>query len=889
MSRTRLAIIFILLPALVLLAGLGTSLLSGRSSAQTTQSYDWRNVQIVGGGFVPGIIFNQTEPGLVYARTDIGGAYRQDPVTKRWIPLTDGIGWDDWNLTGIISLATDPVNPNNVYLAAGTYTNEWTSQNGAILRSTDRGATWQRTMLPFKLGGNMPGRGPGERLAIDPNRNNILYLGAPSGNGLWKSADSGATWSKVNSFPNAGTYAEDPNDPNHYLNDNQGIYWVTFDKRTGAPGTATQTIYVGVADMTGPCIYRTTDGGATWAAVAGQPIGFLPHKGALDTTNGFLYVAYSDNGGPYGGARGDVWKYNTATGGWTLISPIPSTNTNDDYFGYSGLSIDRQNPNIVMVTGYSSWWPDTQIWRSVNGGASWSRIWDWTRYPNRSFRYVQNVSDAPWLEFPDRPVCGGGRPGAEVNPKLGWMTEALEIDPFNSNRFMYGTGATIYGSDNLTVWDQSATSQITITVMAEGLEETAVNGLISPPSGAPLISAVSDIGGFRHDNLNVVPPRLYPVMYGTNTDIDYAELNPNYVVRVGNGDTANCENSCAISTDGGGAWAKVMTQPSGLTGGGDVAVNANATRIVWAPKGVGVYYSSNGGGAWTASTGVPAEAKVVSDRVNPNKFYAFANGAFYVSVNGGASFNATLTTGLPSQTSIGNIKAVPGREGDVWLAGGAVWDNVYGLWHSTDSGLSFAILANVQEADNVGFGKAAPGQNYPAIYIPARVGGVRGVYRSDDGGATWLRINDDQHQWGVAGTAAITGDLRVYGRVYLSTNGRGVIYGDLSGGGCASSAVSVNSIVVTTIAAGKGKKRGQVTIAVKDDCGAPVANATVFGAFSGSLNESVSGVTNANGVVTLLTNGAAGGTVSITFCVTNVTHASLTYDLAGNIETCDHN
>ena len=65
--------------------------------------------------------------------------------------------------------------------------------------------------------------------------------------------------------------------------------------------------------------------------------------------------------------------------------------------------------------------------------------------------------------------------------------------------------------------------------------------------------------------------------------------------------------------------------------------------------------------------------------------------------------------------------------------------------------------------------------------------------------------------------------------------------------------VSVNSIVVTTVAAGKGKKRGQVTIAVKDDCGAPVANATVFGAFSGSLNESVSGVTNANGVVTLLT------------------------------------
>jgi xyloglucan-specific exo-beta-1,4-glucanase len=40
------------------------------------EAYTWRSVQIVGGGFVPGIVFNATEPDLVYARTDIGGAYR---------------------------------------------------------------------------------------------------------------------------------------------------------------------------------------------------------------------------------------------------------------------------------------------------------------------------------------------------------------------------------------------------------------------------------------------------------------------------------------------------------------------------------------------------------------------------------------------------------------------------------------------------------------------------------------------------------------------------------------------------------------------------------------------------------------------------------------------
>src|SRR6185503_19899283 len=109
-------------------------------------------------------------------------------------------------------------------------------------------------------------------------------------------------------------------------------------------------------------------GGATWTPLAGQHTGFMPHEGVLDTTSGFLYLAYSDNGGPYEGSHGDVWKYNTATGAWTLISPVPSSDVDNNYYGYAGLTIDRQNPNTIMVTAYSSWWPETIIWRSLNGG-----------------------------------------------------------------------------------------------------------------------------------------------------------------------------------------------------------------------------------------------------------------------------------------------------------------------------------------------------------------------------------------------------------------------------------------------------------------------------------------------------------------------------------------
>ena len=101
---------------------------------------------------MPGIVFNETEPDLVYARTDIGGAYRWNQAVQSWIPLLDWVGWDRWGWNGVLSLATDPVQTNRLYAAVGMYTNDWDPNNGAILRSTDRGDTWQATELPFKVG-----------------------------------------------------------------------------------------------------------------------------------------------------------------------------------------------------------------------------------------------------------------------------------------------------------------------------------------------------------------------------------------------------------------------------------------------------------------------------------------------------------------------------------------------------------------------------------------------------------------------------------------------------------------------------------------------------------------------------------------------------------------
>ena len=61
-----------------------------------------------------------------------------------------------------------------------------------MLRSSDRGCSWQRTDMPIQMGGNEDGRSNGERLAVDPHQPSIVLFGSRK-DGLWKSTDAAVT------------------------------------------------------------------------------------------------------------------------------------------------------------------------------------------------------------------------------------------------------------------------------------------------------------------------------------------------------------------------------------------------------------------------------------------------------------------------------------------------------------------------------------------------------------------------------------------------------------------------------------------------------------------------------------------------------------------------
>jgi hypothetical protein len=747
-----------------------TTSVMAAASTSTALPASWTSVKWGGGGYVTGLIYHPTSANVMYARTDIGGAYRWNNSNGSWTPITDGAGFNagEGTFHGVESIALDPSNDNKVYLATGMYSHNWdgTPINGRIYVSGDRGASWTHYDLPFPVGGNEDARAIGERMKLDPTNPSTLFYASRTA-GLWKSTNSGQTWTQTGLSSKVLTAAEIQGLGTAPV----GVEQIIFDNSNVGGGATTWIMYAAIAPeyvqkagLTST-MYKSTNGGFSWTPVSvpSNVSGFfVPHM--LRTNDGNYYVVFNKNAGQGAQGPGYLYRFGGVTNGetWTQLA----TTTQGGYGGVSVYGTGATARIALAVTGtWSAGQPVVQL--SDNGGATWREIADGMQH---------------W---------GGGY--------RGWVDD-IEIDPANKDHIMH-----VHGGGVWETWNASAASP-SWDVPLNNFEETATLALVTPPAGASykFVNSAGDIGIWVQTDLAATPTKAPTSAWSNGNAADVLWSDPTYIVSAGviNGSPAVAFGSW--SGDSGNTWSNFATLPAGAsanTAESASIVTAFRNNAIWAPANSVPSYTTNNGASWT-STNLPALSAVginrgyrlVVDRKNPNKVYAYDSGGaswsnlpgkVYVSTDGGHNF--TLSQGSVSANLAPNgwyatsLAVNPNVEGDLWLADGNA------VYHSTNSGASwtklngFATIAangstgQLQGASVIALGKAQTGSSSSAaVYVVGAMNGVWGVYHSDDGGATWARFNDDAHQYG--GIGVMAADWNTYGRIYFSGTGRGLVY-----------------------------------------------------------------------------------------------------------------
>ncbi len=310
----------------------------------------------------PNIIYVASGEGLVRPDLSVGdGVYKSTDAGKTWthLGLRDG--------QQAPALAIDPKNPNRIFVAVLGHPYGPNEERG-IFRSTDGGQTFAKVLYKDANTG-------GSAVKIDPNHPNVIYAGmwetrqGPWENGVWsgtsggffKSTDGGDTWKQISG---------------HGLP--EGIVQVDF---TISP-TDSNRVYATVAATQGVGLYRSDDGGATWANTTNDP------RPVLRIGGGDLPVPQVDPQDP------DViyicstvtWKSSDAGKTWLGLRGAPG---GDDY---QSLWINPNDTKILLLTS------DQGAVISLNGGVSWTT---WYNQPTAQMFHV-TIDNA----FPYR-ACGG--------------------------------------------------------------------------------------------------------------------------------------------------------------------------------------------------------------------------------------------------------------------------------------------------------------------------------------------------------------------------------------------------------------------------------------------------------------------------------------------------
>ncbi|MBK8804931.1 MAG: exo-alpha-sialidase [Fibrobacteres bacterium] len=728
-------------------------------AAPLEAAYTWKSVQILGGGYVPGVAFHPTAKGVAYNRTDVGGAYRLAANGKDWVAINDGFA--SANDMGSIAIGLDPADPNAVYLTGGLYLTIAWAGPASFFRSTDQGATWTKIPLTTTnvtgtkstmvnkdgalcLGGNEGTRGAGPRIAA---KGSTLYLGTNQ-NGLLQSTDKGDTWTTVTALGDTGVSA------------------VLFDDA----GNVYAAPYAGG-------LYMSTNG-TTWTQLTGFT-GKIYQMGYAKTTNTIWITSNATKPLDQNeGGGGSVWTFDATAKTFAKVT-MPEKGGKD--YGYGGVSVNPANAQQILISTVG-WWrgkdspktpatfvPHEAIFQSLDGGKTWTDI-------------LGNGN------------LDGASAFSSVTSNPHWLT-ALAVDPSNPEHVIFGTGYGVWSTENA-----SAAKPIW-SFTNKGLEETVPLGLVSSTVGAPLVSVVGDVDGYYHTDLDVPPTTRHQIEAGTNFDLSVAGKAPTKMVRIFKEATKGLG---AYSEDAGKTWTAFKTYPPFVQGQYSTsptytnetnyaAISADGSSIVWNMQTHGVYFSKDKGATWTKSTTAASLLansfvgfRVVADRVTAGTFYIYnaATGILYRSVDDGANWtvmNSTLQKVDDWAYNYMRVYASPKAAGVLWITQGqqdppAMWLGENIVYRSIDGGATLEEMSTLKSATAIGFGKGLT-SDIPAIYAYGLKGSSKGLFRSTDDGATWTRIDAAGHQYG--GFGMITGDPCIFSRIYVSGGAaRGILYAE---------------------------------------------------------------------------------------------------------------
>jgi photosystem II stability/assembly factor-like uncharacterized protein len=293
-------------------------------------------------GRVNTVVPDPNNSNTVYVGTPAGGIWKSIDAGQSYIPLNDQLAQ-----IGVSAIAIDPENSNTIYIATGD-DDAYDSISIGVWKSTDAGNTWQPT---GSMGAN-GGPSAMHEIYIDPQNSNTLWVA--SDNGIYKTTDAGVNWTR--------TLNGDFNDLKLKPGDSNTLYAVT-----------SQTFY------------KSTNGGDSFYVVAnGTPQNTA--RLVIDVTPAnpeVVYIVAANNQYSFEGI------YKSINSGESFLRKNNTFNIFESTQAWYDLAVavSDTDENEIYVGVLN-------IWKSVNGGDSFSQINEWYTH-NASYTHA----DIHYLRF----------------------------------------------------------------------------------------------------------------------------------------------------------------------------------------------------------------------------------------------------------------------------------------------------------------------------------------------------------------------------------------------------------------------------------------------------------------------------------------------------------